>query len=375
MGDANENRRETTQKLYTRPTMNDQKNEQGAIGVGVVGFGMASRVFHLPTIAAVSELRLSAIVQRRGDESRASYPQAKIVRSIDELLAEPDIKLVVVATPNETHFAFARQSLLANKHVVVDKPFTIHAHEAEELAALARKRGRILSVFQNRRYDGDFLTVRDLVSKKALGRLVSFEAYYDRFRPAVRNRWREQPGEGTGILYDLGPHLIDQALELFGTPESVDARILRERDGAATDDAFELHLGYPALRVHLGATMLAAAQRPRFYLRGTTGAFVKYGVDPQEAALVAGDHYASPNWGCEKEEAWGTVFSMETGDKSIHQTIATQHGDYRNYYRDIGTAILSNTQPSATAEHGVRVMRVIELALASHRENRALSWQ
>src|SRR5882762_4391725 len=214
--------------------MNEERKEhrEGPIGVGVVGFGLASRVFHLPTIAAVPELRVSAIVQRTGDEAHAAYPQAKIVRSLEELLALEDIGLVVVATPNDAHFPMAERALLAGKDVVVDKPFTIRAAEADRLAALADDRGRILSVFQNRRHDGDFLTVRALLEKGALGRLVAYEAYYDRFRPEVRKRWREQSGEGTGILYDLGPHLIDQALQLFGVPQSVDARILRERDGA-----------------------------------------------------------------------------------------------------------------------------------------------
>jgi len=359
--------------------MNDHSKEQGneaaAIGVGVVGFGMASRVFHLPTIAAVPGLRLTAIVQRTGDEARAAYPQTKLLRSAEELLADGDIDLVVIATPNDTHFPLAEQALLAGKHVVVDKPFTIREAEAERLAALSHERGRVLSVFQNRRHDGDFLTVRELITKGELGRLVAFEAFYDRFRPEVRQRWREQAGDGTGILFDLGPHLIDQALELFGEPEAVDGRVLRERDGAQTHDAFELTLRYPHLRVHLGSTMLAVRKRPRFFLRGTRGSFVKYGVDPQEANLAAGDHYASPDWGLEKEEAWGTVYLSAGGDKSIHQPMATHPGDYRAYYRDIATAIRERRAPSVTPEQGVRVMRVIELVLASNREAREQTWR
>jgi len=357
--------------------MNDHKNgrSEAPLGVGVIGFGMASRIFHLPAIAAVPELRVAAIVQRQGDEARAAYPQAKILRSVDELFADPDIQLIVIATPNDSHFSLAEKSLLANKPTVVDKPFTIHVHEAERLATLSRERNTLLTVFQNRRYDGDFLTVRDLISKGTLGRLVRYEAYYDRFRPEVRNRWREQAGEGTGILFDLGPHIIDQALELFGLPESVDARIFREREGAQTDDAFEIALRYPNLRVQLGATMLAASQRPRFYIRGAQGTFVKYGVDAQEAALIAGDHYASDHWGEEKEDAWGTVFSVPTGDKAIHQKIATQRGDYRAYYRDVANAIRTKKEAPVTPEHGVRTMRVIELALASNRENREIQWR
>ncbi|WP_394821893.1 oxidoreductase [Pendulispora albinea] len=367
--------------------MNDHKNQSGSssggggsegakpIGVGVVGFGLAGRVFHLPTVSAVPGLRVAAIVQRQGDEARAAYPQAKIVRSFDELLGDPDIELVVVATPNESHYALAERALLANKHVVVDKPFTTRTSEAERLASLSHERGRVLSVFQNRRWDGDYLTVRDLLAKGTLGRLATYEAYYDRFRPEVRNRWKDQPGEGTGILYDLGPHLIDQALDLFGEPQSIDARVLRERDGAETNDAFELTLRYPNLRVQLGATLLAASPRPRFHLRGTRASFVKYGVDPQEAMLAAGDHYASPHWGEEPEDAWGTVFSVSTGDQSIHPPLATHRGDYRDYYRDIESAIRTGKRPAVTAEHGVRVMRVIEFALASSRERRELDWQ
>jgi predicted dehydrogenase len=345
------------------------------IGVGVVGFGMASRVFHLPTIAAVPGLRLAAVVQRRGDEAAAAYPGVKVLRSVEALLAEGDVELAVVATPNDSHAALAEQCLRGGRHVVVDKPFALTTGEAERLRALSRERGLVLSVFHNRRHDGDFLTVKDLLARGVLGRLVAFEANYDRHRPEVRRRWREQPGEGSGLLYDLGPHLVDQALALFGEPEAIAARVSRERDGAEVDDAFELWLRYPRLAVRLAATMLAAAARPRFFLRGTGGAFVKYGVDPQEAALAGGDRYASPGWGREPAEAWGVLHRTSAEGATVREPVETVPGDYRAYYRDVGAAIRRGGEPAIGADDGGRVLRVIERAIASDRARREVPYR
>src|SRR6202158_2401915 len=241
------------------------------INVGLIGFGLAGRSFHAPVISAVPGLRLAAILQRTGDEAAKLYPDARIVRSVEELLAMPDIRLVVIATPNDTHHPIARQCLAAGRDVVVDKPLTPTLEEALDLVKFAQECGRVLTVYQDRRYDGDFQTVQQLVASGRLGRLVRFESNYDRFRPQLKaNAWRERSGPGTGVFFDLEPHLIDHAWLLFGVPEAVTADIRMERENAVADDSFDLTLHYPrGLRAVLRATMLAAVTRPRFVLHGT----------------------------------------------------------------------------------------------------------
>ncbi len=260
------------------------------IDVGLIGFGLAGRSFHAPVINAVAGLRLAAIMQRSGDEAARLYPDARIVRSIEELLATPDIRLVVVATPNDTHHPIARQCLAAGRDVIVDKPLAPTLEEALDLVKFAQERGRLLTVYQNRRYDGDFQAVQQLVASGRLGRIVRFESNYDRFRPQLKpNAWRERSGPGTGILFDLAPHLIDHSLVLFGLPEGVTADIRVERENAIADDSFDLTLHYAgSLRALLRATMLAPVTRPRFILHGTSGAYVKHAFDVQEPKLRAG---------------------------------------------------------------------------------------
>ena len=238
----------------------------------------------------------------------------KIARSVEELLADETIRLVVVATGNNTHFELARQCLAAGRHVVIDKPFTVTSAEAAELIALARERDLLLSAYQNRRWDGDFKTVRKLLASEAgnfpeapsqLGRLIVFESHFDRFREEPRlQTWKESGALGGGILYDLGPHLIDQALTLFGTPETITADIRIDREGGVTDDAFDIRLSYPRLTVLLRSTMTATIPGPRFTLHGTGGSYVKFGLDPQEDAIKNGAKIGAPGWGEEPESAW-----------------------------------------------------------------------
>src|SRR5580698_6561091 len=217
------------------------------IRVGLVGFGFAGRIFQSSVIEAVEGLELAAIVQRKGKEAHRAFPHADIYASVDELLKDSTIRLVVVATPNATHFPIARQCLLADRDVVIDKPFALSSAEAAELIQLARARKRLLSVYQNRRWDGDFLTVRKLLDSDRLGRLVMFESHYDRFRLLPRlHAWREDGSVGGGVLWDLGSHLVDQALVLFGVPQSVWATVRVEREGALMNDAFDVCLRYPA---------------------------------------------------------------------------------------------------------------------------------
>src|ERR1700691_1099871 len=217
------------------------------IRVVLIVFGFAGRIFQSKVIEAVEGLELAAIVQRTGSEAAAAFPHARIVPSVDALLEDASIQLVVVATPNASHLPIARQCLLADRHVVIDKPFALSSEEGAELIQLARERQRLLSVYQNRRWDGEFLTVRELLDGDQLGRLVKFESHYDRYRLAPRlHAWREDGSPGGGVLFDLGAHLVDQALVLFGVPQSVWANVRVEREGARSDDAFDLYLHYPA---------------------------------------------------------------------------------------------------------------------------------
>jgi len=338
------------------------------LNVGLVGFGFAGKVFHAPVIRAVEGLRLTTIVQRHGAPD-PRYADVDFVPSVDELLTRA-IDLVVIATPNPSHHPLAKQCLLAGRHVVVDKPFTTTVAEAEDLVRLGREQRRLLSVYQDRRYTGDFVTVRRLLSEGVCGRVTMFEARFNRFRPELRpGAWREQPQPGSGVWFDLGPHLLDQALVLFGLPEAISADIRIERDGAAVDDAFDVTLRYPNLRAVLRGTMLAAAPGPSFTVYGTQGSFVKDGLDPQEAALKAGRTPDEPNWDREPPELYGKLTSPDGT-----RTIPTTPSSFAHYYENVRDAILGKAQLAVSPEHAVDVMRGLELAVASSREGRVLPW-
>jgi len=348
--------------------------EPQCANVGLIGFGFAGRTFHAPVIPAVTGLRLAAVLQRTGNDAANAYPDVRIARTLEELLASDSIQLVVIATPNTSHFDLARQCLLARRHVVIDKPFATTYAEAAELVALAEKCGRLLSVYQNRRFDGDFKTLSNLVASEALGRIVLYESHYDRYRLQLRpGAWREQAGAGSGVLFDLGPHLIDQALALFGTPEAVSADVRMERDGAAVDDAFDITLLYRRLRVLLRATMLACKPAPHFLLHGTKGSYVKYGLDPQENALKRGEIPGGLAWGEEPPEAWG-ILSQAEGEKVTERAVPTEAGDYRGYYENVRDAILGKAALTVTPQAALSVMRVLELAQQSSRERRVIQY-
>jgi len=344
------------------------------IDVGLVGFGFAGRTFHAPVIAAVDGLRLAAILQRHGSEAEQAYPGARVVHSLDEMLSIDSIRLVVIATPNPSHFELAKRCLLAGRDVVIDKPFTTTYAEGAELVALANDKKRLLSVYQNRRFDGDFVTVQRLLAGGKLGRVVLFESHFDRYRPQLKaNAWRERPEPGSGILFDLGPHLIDQALMLFGEPEALSADVRTEREGASVDDAFDIVLHYPGLRALLRASMLVSTPTPRFAIQGTKGGYLKYELDPQEDALKRGERPAGELWGHDPSNRWGTL-QLATGDSIASQQVPTAPGDYRKYYQNIRDAILGVAPVAVTTEHALWVMRALELAQESSRQRRVLPW-
>jgi scyllo-inositol 2-dehydrogenase (NADP+) len=346
------------------------------INVGLIGFGLAGRSFHAPVISAVPGLHLSAILQRSGSEAAKAYPGARIVHSLDELLAIPDIRLIVIASPNETHAPFARACLAAGRDVVVDKPFTTTLDEAVNLVQFAKQSGRLLTVYQNRRYDGDFQAILQLVAAGALGRMVRFETTYDRFRPNLKpNAWREQRAPGAGILFDLGPHLIDHALQLFGRPEAVTADVRIEREGGLVDDAFDILLHYPhSLRAALRSSILAAAPRPRFVLFGTQGAFVKHTFDPQENNLRRGEIPKDAPWGAEPEEDWGLLTLPNADGTTTQRRIPSATGDYRDYYANVRDTLLGRAKPAVSLEQALDVMQILELARESSATRRTIPW-
>jgi len=350
------------------------------IGVAVIGFGLAGRVFHAPFVSAVPGLKLEAIVQRKGDEAGKAYPSARILRTVDEALGDAAVQLIVVGTPNETHFDLAKLALLAGKHVVIDKPFAGTSAEAKELKELAERQGVILAPFHNRRWDGDFLTVRKLLGEGSVGRLVTFESHFDRFRPLPReNTWKESGSSANGLLMDLAPHLVDQALALFGAPEGITASVRKDRDLTAIEDAFDITLEYPRLRAYCRSSMLACDASPRFLLHGTKGSFKKYGLDPQEPALVGGTkvpRMGSPEvWLAESSSSWGVLtVAPAPADPTtlVRYEIKTEPGDYRLYYANVRDAINGVAKLAVTPEDGYRVIKLLEMARESSAAGKTL---
>jgi scyllo-inositol 2-dehydrogenase (NADP+) len=344
------------------------------IDVGLIGYGLAGRSFHAPVIRAVPGLRLAAILERTGNDAAKKYPDVPIVRTLDELLAIKEIRLIVIATPNDSHFPLAQRCFAAGRDVLVDKPFTTTLEEAIALVEFAKQQGRFLTVYQNRRYDGDFQAIVQLVTSGELGRIVRFESNYDRFRPQLRpGAWRERSGPGTGIFFDLAPHLIDHALLLFGMPEALTADIRTEREGAVADDAFDLAFHYPrGLRADLRSSILAAAARPRFILHGTQGAFVKQSFDPQESNLRRG--YIPPDtaWGAEPEENWGVLTLSENGTFT-ERRVPSAPCDYRDFYANLRDAIVGKAKLAVSPDWALDVMRLLELARQSSKERRTVS--
>jgi scyllo-inositol 2-dehydrogenase (NADP+) len=345
------------------------------IDVGLVGFGLAGRVFHAPVIRAVPGLRLAAIMQRTGETAAQAYPDVRVVRSLDELLAMNAIRLVVIATPNASHAEIARRCLEAGRDVVVDKPCATTSVEAAALLALADHSGRMLSVFQNRRWDGDFITVQRLLREGTCGRPVLFESCFDRYRPRRRpGSWRERAEPGSGILFDLGSHLVDQAVTLFGSPDAVTGDVRLERDDAAADDAFDVTFHYPRMRALLRASVLACEPGPRFVLRGTEATYVKHHLDPQEEMLARGDRPGIGAWGEDRPERWGTL-SRSTPEGIVRETVATAPGDYRLYYENVRDAVVGHAALAVTPRQAVVVIRLLELAQESSRQGRTIAFE
>ena len=337
--------------------------------VGLVGYGFASKTFHAPLITATPGLELVAVSSSNAQKVRADLPDVAVEADPKALFGRPDIDLVVIPTPNETHYPLAKAALNAGKHVVIDKPFTVTLREGRLLKSLADASGKLLSVFHNRRWDSDFLSVRELLESRQLGRLVHFESHFDRFRPEVRDRWREQAKPGGGIWYDLGPHLLDQACVLFGMPQAILLDLANRRDGAQVDDDFHALLDYDGMRVVLHAAALVAAESPRFTLHGTHGSYVKFGLDPQEDRLKAGETPA-PQWGEDGRHGILTLREGEEGTPLTHYTYPTLPGDYLAYYAGVRDALRGEADNPVPADDALAVMQLLEAGLDSFRQKR-----
>ncbi len=344
------------------------------IRCGVIGFGLAGRIFHSAVIDATEGLALAAIVHRSGDAAREAYPHTPVFRSVEEMLSEGDVDVAVVATPNESHAPLATQCLHAGKHVVVDKPAAVSSSEAASLLHSARETGRRVFVYHNRRWDGDFLTVQQLLASGRLGQVRSFESHFDRFRPNLKpGAWREQPKPGSGILMDLGSHLVDQALALFGLPQAIWADVRADRDGSEVDDAFDLRLFYPELAVWLRSNSLSPLPAVRFQVSGTRGSYAKYGLDPQEDALRAGDLFRSAPWGMETESAWGAVTTLGPDNETGHTFVPTLPGDYRGFYRNVRDTLQGEASQAVTLIDAWRVLQLLEWARESSKRRTAVN--
>ena len=325
------------------------------INTALVGFGLAGKVFHAPSVSVIESLCLKKIVSSRKKDIKVLYPNIDVVESIDEVLGE-DIDLIIIATPNHMHYQQCRRAILAGKHVVVDKPFTVTFKEASELVELAKEKSVKLSVFHNRRFDGDFLSVKELINGGKLGNINYFESNFNRFRPVVNlDKWRETTDAAGGIFYDLAPHLIDQAVNLFGPPIKVLCDIDKIRKNAKNDDYFHIILSYEKMRIHLNASMLTKNLRERFLIQGDKGSFAKFGMDPQEEFLKTG---------VDAEDNYGKL-DLASGIEKVE----ILKGDYSLYYQNIADSILNQTELKVTGQEALFIMKLIEICKESSKSN------
>jgi scyllo-inositol 2-dehydrogenase (NADP+) len=338
------------------------------IRTALVGYGSVAQKMHAPLIAVCPDLDFVAVVERNSTKCEEKFPNVRTFKSLEELLVADFADLICITTPNEFHFPMAKQCLLAGKHVVVDKPVTIYSHEAEELEKIAKERNLICSVFHNRRYDGDFRTLQKLVAENTLGDLVYLESHFDRFRPQVSENWREQAVPGNGITFDLGSHLIDQVVLLFGKPESIFADIQKQRKNAIADDYFDISLFYPAFKARVTAGVLVNVPTPKFLLLGEKGSYQKFFLDVQEQAFKDGKKPEGSDWGVDPEDRWGKLFFE-------NETVAlpTLSGDYRIFYQNVADAILKDTLLQVTLPQTIAVLKIIESAFISAKEGRKVS--
>lgn len=330
------------------------------IGVGLVGYGLGGRAFHAPYVNATPGMTLRAIVSSQTDKVLADHPHVQVVDTIDRLLNLPGIDLVVISSPDALHAAHALASLNAGKHVVVDKPFATCMADAVAVGRLAREKGLVATAFQNRRWDADFLTLRRILNDGMLGEIVQFESHFDRWRPQPADNWKDAREGGSWM--DLGPHLVDQAVALFGLPVGIMADIAALRPGAPAPDYFHAVLRYPTMRVILHSSKNVADHGLRFAVHGRAGSWTKHGTDPQEAQALAGDAPgAAESWGLDRNE--GVYVSGDVGVD--RQSLPNERGDYLAFWRQVAAAIATGAPNPVPADDAVAVMRLLHAGLES----------
>ena len=343
------------------------------IQTAIVGFGLSGRVFHAPFLHVHPGFQLRKVVERHEQSADKIYPDVKVVKDFKDLVEDDQIELVVVASPNIYHVEQAKALLEAGKHVVIEKPLTPSSAEADALIRIAEKAGRKIFVYQNRRWDGDFKTIQQVVYNGYLGEILDYEAHFDRFTPgARRSAWRDEPMPAGGVLYDLGSHLIDQALVLFGMPQSVFADIRMLRSGTKVDDCFEVNLNYKRLKVILKASVFVKEKGPRYIIHGTKGSFVKYGIDPQEDLLKEGLMPGSEDWGRDDPDYYG-ILNAEMHGQQFYGNIETEPGNYMGFYDNVYDVIVKGAEQAVRPEEARNVIRIIELAFESYRLQKVVS--
>ena len=344
------------------------------IKTGIASYGMSGLVFHAPLLHVHPGFNILKIVERTYKGSTERYTYVSTCNSVEELISDDQLELIVVNTPDATHFEYCKLALEAGKNVVVEKPFTMTSSEAEELIALSKKKNKLLSVFQNRGWDGDYLTVKKVIEEKLLGRLVSFESHFDRYRNFVQpDTWKEEPNVGAEIVYNLGAHMIDQAYELFGMPKSVSADIGIQRINGKVDDFYNIVLRYDDIHASLKSSYMVREEGPRYILHGTEGSFLKWGIDPQEEDMKAGKYPNEANWGVETREFWG---KLNTEINGLHFTgrLETIPGNYLSYYDNIYDALRKQKELIVTPEQSLNLIRIIEAAIESDKTGNSVKF-
>jgi scyllo-inositol 2-dehydrogenase (NADP+) len=329
------------------------------LNVAIVGFGLSGRHLQAPFFETNPNFNLKTIVSTN-QNPKEYYPNATVAKSIDEVLADTSIDLVSICSPNETHFDYTKRALLAGKHVLVEKPFTATSKEAEELISLAKTQHKVLTVFQNRRWDSDFLTVKKIIEDNRLGEILNFEIHFNRFKPDLNpKKWKETNTASSGVLYDLGAHIIDQTIVLFGVPKNVWGQTFTQREHSTIDDAFDIQLGYGKLKVTLRSSLMVREDSPRYIIHGTKGSFVKYGMDVQEDHLKAGKMPMDIEFGLESATQYGTLY-IEKNGLPCTEKIETEKGNWTMLFQNVYDAIVHGQTLLVKPEEVLEQIKIIE---------------
>ncbi|WP_167619023.1 Gfo/Idh/MocA family oxidoreductase [Maribellus sediminis] len=343
-----------------------------AIKTAIASYGMSGKVFHGPLLKVNPSFEVLAVLERSKELSKELFPDAKIVRNYDAILNDPDIELVIVNTPDKLHYEMAKAAIIAGKHIVVEKPVTLKSSEAEELAELAKEKGVVFSVFQNRRWDADFRTVEQVIKEAKFGRLVEFESHFDRYRTTITpDTWKEEGDEYSGVLYNLGSHMVDQAFVLFGWPKAVTAHLKIVRKNGVVADYYDIRLEYDEFAALLKCSYLVKDPGARYTIHGEYGTFYKYGIDAQEENLKAGHLPEGEDWGREEPELWGTLVYEEDGE-DVEELIETIPGNYNIFYDNVFEAVRNKAELLVKPEEAVKVLQILEACLQSNREKRTI---